>query len=92
MSIFKILLASLNKYIKFEDADTKASLLSDSTINTNGDNNISYKEAAEYNVSPATITIAGESFKEFQYFTGITVCKIIGANLKTIYIPTTRII
>lgn len=89
MSIFKILLASLNKYIKFEDADTKASLLSDSTINTNGDNNISYKEAAEYNVSPTTITIAGESFKEFQYFTGIRVCKIIGENLKIIYIPTT---
>ena len=89
MSIFKILLASLNKYIKFEDADTKASLLSIPAINTNGDNNISYKEAAEYNISPTTITIAGESFKEFRYFTGIGVCKIIGANLKIIYIPTT---
>ena len=87
MSIFKILLASLNKYIKFEDANTKASLLSIPAINTNGDNNISYKEAAAYNVSPATITIAGESFKEFRYFIGLRKCKISGANLRVLALP-----
>ena len=78
----------VSSYIQFEDADTKESLINDNTINIDGDHEISYKEAAAYNTSPVTITIAGESFKEFRYFTGIRVCKIIGANLKIIYIPT----
>ena len=64
-------------------------MINNNTINIDGDHEISYKEAATYNTSPAIITIAGESFKEFRYFTGITVCKIIGENLKIIYIPTT---
>ena len=89
MSFFRDLISMVSSYIQFEDADTKESLINDNTINIDGDHEISYKEAAAYNTSPATITIAGESFKEFRYFTGITVCKIVGANLKIIYIPTT---
>lgn len=79
----------VSSYIQFEDADTKESLINNDAINIDGDHEISYKEAAAYNTSPATITIAGESFKEFQYFTGIGVGKIIGQNLKIIYIPIT---
>lgn len=79
----------VSSYIQFEDVDTKESLINNDAINIDGDHEISYKEAAAYNTSPATITIAGESFKEFQYFTGIGVGKIIGQNLKIIYIPIT---
>ena len=88
MSCFRDLVSMVPSYIQFEDADTKESLINDNTINIDGDHEISYKEAAAYNTSPATITITGESFKEFRYFTGITLCNIIGANLKIIYIPT----
>lgn len=87
MSFFRDLVSMVSSYIQFEDADTKESLINNGAINIDGDHEISYKEAAAYNTSPATITITGESFKEFRYFTGITLCNIIGANLKIIYIP-----
>ena len=85
MSFFRDLVSMVSSYIQFEDADTKESLINDNTINIDGDHEISYKEAAAYNTSPAIITIAGESFKEFRYFTGIGVCNIVGVNLKIIY-------
>lgn len=77
----------VSSYIQFEDANTKQSLINDNTINIDGDHEISYKEAAAYNTSPATITIAGESFKEFQYFTGLIKCQIYGANLRILALP-----
>lgn len=77
----------VSSYIQFEDADTKSSLLSIATLNTNNDNEITYKEAANYNPVNVTINVAGESFKEFQYFTGLTKCQISGANLRILALP-----
>ena len=77
----------VSSYIQFEDADTKESLINNSAINTDDGHEISYKEAAEYNVSPTIINIAGESFKEFQYFTGLTKCQISGTNLRILTLP-----
>lgn len=87
MSFFKSLLSMITQFIQFEDIDTKNDILSISGINRNNDHEISYKEAATYNISPVTIRVTGETFKEFQYFTGLRVGKIIGQNLTTIYIP-----
>ncbi|MBO5085740.1 MAG: leucine-rich repeat protein [Paludibacteraceae bacterium] len=59
--------------IKFEDLNVKSALLQMSGIDTNNDREISYGEAATYkggfSMNGNTAIL---SFKEFQYFTGIT--------------------
>ena len=57
--------------IKFEDLNVKSALLQ-MDIDTNGDGEISYGEAANYK---GDLKLRGDgirSFKEFQYFTGIS--------------------
>ena len=73
--------------IKFEDLNVKSALLQ-MDIDTNGDGEISYGEAANYTGS---LKINGNnilSFKECQYFTGVTSVSFYGCtNLFEIVLP-----
>ncbi|MBQ8721874.1 MAG: leucine-rich repeat protein [Paludibacteraceae bacterium] len=73
--------------IKFEDLNVKSALLL-KNIDTNGDGEISYGEAANYTGS---LEINGNnilSFKECQYFTGVTSVSFYGCtNLFEIVLP-----
>lgn len=75
--------------IKFEDLNVKSALLQ-MNIDTNGDGEISYAEAANYkgNFSMSNTNIL--SFKEFQYFTGVTSVNFGGCSeLFEIILPNT---
>ena len=68
--------------IDFKDLAVKSALLNISPkIDTNGDGEISYKEAAIYK---GRISISGNknirSFKEFQHFTNVSMCYFYGSN------------
>ncbi len=68
--------------IDFKDLAVKSALLNISPkIDTNGDGEISYKEAAIYK---GRISISGNknirSFKEFQHFTNVSKCYFYGSN------------
>ena len=68
--------------IDFRDLAVKSALLNISPkIDTNGDGEISYKEAKAYK---GRISLSGNaairSFKEFQYFTNVSMCYFYGSN------------
>lgn len=65
----------VSPYITFADSAVKAILVADSQINTNGDNEISYEEAAAATLLTGSIFVGNTqitSFNELEYFTSIT--------------------
>lgn len=67
--------------IEFKDLAVKSALLDISPeIDTNGDGEISYKEAMVYNGRISISSNNIRSFKEFQYFTNVSSCTFYGSN------------
>ena len=67
--------------IDFKDLAVKSKLLNSSPkIDTNGDGEISYKEAAIYNSRISISSTHIRSFKEFQYFTNASSCTFYGSS------------
>ena len=75
-------------YIVFQDSYTKVALLAKS-VDANNDGEISYNEAATVSELILEDKVYLRSFKEFQYFTGITNFSFSGSNLFEIILPNT---
>lgn len=77
-----------DEYINFRDLAVKSALLK-LGIDTSGDGEISYSEAAAYTGDLSIIDNTSiYSFKEFQYFIGVTSCSFHGSeNLLEITLP-----
>ena len=77
-----------DEYINFRDLVVKSALLK-LGIDTSGDGEISYSEAAAYTGDLSIIDNTSiYSFKEFQYFIGVTSCSFHGSeNLLEITLP-----
>lgn len=75
-------------YIAFQDSYTKVALLAKS-VDANNDGEISYNEAATVSELILEDKVYLRSFKEFQYFTGITNFSFSGSNLFEIILPNT---
>ena len=75
-------------YIAFQDSYTKVALLGKG-VDANNDGEISYNEAATVSELILEDKVYLRSFKEFQYFTGITNFSFSGSNLFEIILPNT---
>ena len=75
-------------YIVFQDSYTKVALLGKG-VDANNDGEISYNEAATVSELILEDKVYLRSFKEFQYFTGITNFSFSGSNLFEIILPNT---
>ena len=75
-------------YIAFQDSYTKVALLGKG-VDANYDGEISYNEAATVSELLLEDKVYLRSFKEFQYFTGITNFSFSGSNLFEIILPNT---
>ena len=74
--------------IDFKDLAVKSALLSNGSIDKDGDGEISFKEASQWRKYNITNNTEVRSFKEFQYFTKIQTCNFKGCtNLFEITLP-----